>query len=70
MKGKVALVTGSTSGIGWGIADALARQGANVMLHGLGEPVEVERMAAHAVTARVRVKRYGVGPGGSWKKKS
>jgi len=33
---KVALVTGSTSGIGLGIARALAAAGANVMLNGFG----------------------------------
>ena len=37
LKGKTALVTGSTSGIGLGIALALARQGANVMLNGFGD---------------------------------
>jgi 3-hydroxybutyrate dehydrogenase len=35
--GKTALVTGSTSGIGLGIATALARQGANIMLNGFGD---------------------------------
>ena len=37
LQGKTALVTGSTSGIGLGIAKALARQGANVMLNGFGD---------------------------------
>jgi 3-hydroxybutyrate dehydrogenase len=37
LKGKTALVTGSTSGIGHGIALCLARQGANVVLNGFGE---------------------------------
>jgi 3-hydroxybutyrate dehydrogenase len=37
LKGKVAVVTGSTSGIGLGIAKALAAQGANVMLNGFGD---------------------------------
>lgn len=36
MRGKVALVTGSTSGIGLAIATELARHGADVLLHGLG----------------------------------
>ena len=41
LKGKSALVTGSTSGIGAGIAQALAAQGANVMLNGFGDANEI-----------------------------
>jgi len=44
LKGKTALVTGSTSGIGLGIAKALAAQGANVLLNGFGE-VEAAKAA-------------------------
>jgi 3-hydroxybutyrate dehydrogenase len=44
LKGKTALVTGSTSGIGLGIAEALAREGANVVLNGLGDPAETEKL--------------------------
>ena len=51
LKGRNALVTGSTSGIGRGIAEALAEQGANVMLHGLGDPGEI---AACCIALRER----------------
>lgn len=44
LKGKAAIVTGSTSGIGLGIARALAQTGCNVMLNGLGDPVEIEQI--------------------------
>ena len=37
LKGKTALVTGSTSGIGLGIAKVLAQQGANIVLNGFGD---------------------------------
>jgi 3-hydroxybutyrate dehydrogenase len=43
LKGKSALVTGSTSGIGLGIARALAAQGANVTINGFGEAAAIEK---------------------------
>jgi 3-hydroxybutyrate dehydrogenase len=46
LRDRVALVTGSTSGIGRGIAIALAEAGARVMLHGLGDAAEIERFRA------------------------
>jgi 3-hydroxybutyrate dehydrogenase len=42
LEGETAIVTGSTSGIGLGIARALAQRGANVVLNGFGDPGEVE----------------------------
>jgi 3-hydroxybutyrate dehydrogenase len=56
LKGKTALVTGSTSGIGLGIAKALARQGANVMLNGFGE---VESAKAEVAALGVKVAYHG-----------
>jgi 3-hydroxybutyrate dehydrogenase len=43
LKAKTAVITGSTSGIGLGIARALARQGANVVINGFGDAAEIER---------------------------
>lgn len=42
--GKTAIVTGSTSGIGLGIATALAARKANVVLNGFGDPGAIEKL--------------------------
>lgn len=44
LKGKVAVITGSTSGIGLGIARALAAEGAHIMLNGFGDAGEIEKL--------------------------
>jgi 3-hydroxybutyrate dehydrogenase len=44
LAGKLALVTGSTSGIGLGIAKTLAAQGANLVINGFGSPQEIEKL--------------------------
>jgi 3-hydroxybutyrate dehydrogenase len=46
LAGRVAVVTGSTSGIGLGIANSLAAAGADVVINGLGDPVAIERTRA------------------------
>ena len=53
---KTALVTGSTSGIGLGIAKALAQQGANIVLNGFGD---VEAAKAEVAALGVRVAYHG-----------
>ena len=57
---KTALVTGSTSGIGKAIAEALAREGARVILNGFGDPHEIEALRARlAKDHRTEVRYYG-----------
>jgi 3-hydroxybutyrate dehydrogenase len=56
LKGKTALVTGSTSGIGLGLAKALARQGANIVLNGFGD---VDRPKAEVSALGVEVAYHG-----------
>jgi 3-hydroxybutyrate dehydrogenase len=54
LKGRIAIVTGSTSGIGLGIARALAAKGADIMLNGFGDAAEIEEIRASLE------KKYGV----------
>ncbi|KQV91168.1 3-hydroxybutyrate dehydrogenase [Massilia sp. Root351] len=56
LKNKSAIVTGSTSGIGLGIARALAAQGANVMLNGYGDAAAIEAIAAELRAHGVQVR--------------
>ncbi len=46
LKGKSAVITGSTSGIGLGFAKALAAEGVHIMLNGLGDAAEIEKTRA------------------------
>ena len=57
---RVAIVTGSTSGIGLGIARSLAHAGMDVMLNGLGDPTEIEAIRASlAEEAGARIAFHG-----------
>ena len=56
LKGKTALVTGSTSGIGLGLAQALAAQGANIVMNGFGE---VDAALAQVRALGVQVSYHG-----------
>ena len=60
LKGHVAIVTGSTSGIGQAMAKALASQGANVVINGLGDPHKIDEERCEIANAYgVEVKYHG-----------
>jgi len=54
LQGKRALITGSTSGIGLGMAHKLAAQGSDIILNGFGEPQAIERLRSELAA------QYGV----------
>ena len=61
LRGKVALVTGSTSGIGLGIARCLAAEGADIMLNGFGDAAQIEALRSEMEASHgVRVAYSGV----------
>ena len=51
LDGRVAVVTGSTSGIGLGIAAALAEAGARIVLNGRGDMAEIDNLCAVTLRA-------------------
>jgi 3-hydroxybutyrate dehydrogenase len=55
LKGKSVVVTGSSSGIGLGIARSFAAEGANIMLNGLGDAAKIEELRA-GIEAEFKVK--------------
>lgn len=59
LKGKKALITGSTSGIGLGIAEAMAREGADVVINGLGAPADIDAALARVKAFGTRVAYHG-----------
>ena len=60
LKGRAAIVTGSTSGIGKAIAEAFAAQGCNVMLNGFGDKAAIEaQRAGMAKESGVKVEYHG-----------
>jgi len=59
LAGKVAVITGSTSGIGLGIAKVLAQRGCNIMLNGFGAPEEIEKVRKSVADLKVKVAYSG-----------
>ena len=59
LKGQVAVISGSTSGIGLALARAVAARGGDVVLNGLGDPSEIERTRAELeASCGVRVRYH------------
>ena len=59
LKGKTAVITGSTSGIGLGIARAFAEAGANIMLNGFGDDALIARIGIKLSAFDVQVRHHG-----------
>ena len=60
LRGRCALITGSTQGLGYAMAERLAAEGCNVMLSGLGDAAEIERKRRQLADAHgVRVLYHG-----------
>ena len=60
LRGQVAVISGSTSGIGLALAHAVASRGGDVVLNGLGDPDEIERTRSELeTTCGVRVRYHG-----------
>jgi len=57
LKGKIALITGSSSGIGWGIAQSLAAQGCDVIIHGV-EALGLLENKAKELTEKFQIKAW------------
>jgi 3-hydroxybutyrate dehydrogenase len=55
LKGRAAIVTGSTSGIGLGVARALASHGADILLNGFGDKAQIDKLVAE-LKAQYKVK--------------
>ncbi|HCQ71223.1 MAG TPA: 3-hydroxybutyrate dehydrogenase, partial [Rhodospirillaceae bacterium] len=58
IQGKTALITGSTSGIGLGIARRLAAAGANIALNGFGDKGEIDALVSELQDTGVKVAYY------------
>ncbi|HEX7948227.1 MAG TPA: 3-hydroxybutyrate dehydrogenase [Phenylobacterium sp.] len=58
LEGRVALVTGSTGGLGLGVAESLAAQGATLVLNGFGDPADIEQTRETLATRYAVEVRY------------
>ena len=60
LNGKCALITGSTQGLGYAMAERLAAEGCHIMLNGFGDPAEIEARRRHIEDSHsVRVLHHG-----------